>query len=379
MWLTVALQASTDRPPVLERKGLPLANVRKNRSVARGRAECTSWRVNTRMRQKLGICQWFHFEDFEGVERAVVELRELGVRQLRTGISWADYHRPGGAMWVDWQMEKLSEFAVLLSIWHTPPSLSEGGVCASPPRRLRDYADFIDLIITRHGEQFETLELWNEPNNRLKWDFLRYDPDWSKFARMIGDAANWAKQRGRKTVLGGMMPVDHHWLETLRSAGALAHIDVVGIHGFPEMWWQDHPNWEWYRDWHGWAEKIRYIGEHAQKPIWITETGFATWDCASGQEAQEYLQLSMLRDAAAAPCERVYWYCLEDLDPAREAIEGFHVDEHEYHMGLLRHRGSKKEAHGSFLELLRGETRLRRISSGSAPRSGSRPRSFAGD
>jgi hypothetical protein len=36
----------------------------------------------------------------------------------------------------------------------------------------------------------------------------------------------------------------------------------------------------------------------------------------------------------------------------REAIEGFHVDEHEYHMGLLRHRGAEKQAYQCFRKLL---------------------------
>lgn len=51
-----------------------------------------------------------------------------------------------------------------------------------------------------------------------------------------------------------------------------------------------------------------------------------------------------LREAAAAPVERVYWYSLIDLDPQRAAIEGFHVDENEYHLGLVRHDGSRKPA-----------------------------------
>ncbi len=300
------------------------------------------------MRGNFGLCQWFHYEDHEAVERAVALLRELGVKQLRTGISWADYLRPRGREWYEWQMTQLAEFEVLLSIWHTPPSIAERGTCASPPRRLRDYADFIDLILTRHGADFETLELWNEPNNRYKWDFERCDPGWLKFAHMIGDAAHWAKKRGRRTVLGGMMPVDPHWLEIMRRAGALAHIDVVAIHGFPEMWWEDHPNWEWHSHWHGWREKIDCIAERAQKPVWITETGYATWSCAEKCEARLDLQCSLLHEAAAAPCERVYWYCLQDLDPARESIEGFHVDEHEYHMGLVRHDGTRKPAFEEF-------------------------------
>ena len=44
------------------------------------------------------------------MERAVEELKVLGVRHLRTGISWADFHRPEGRQWYDWQMQALAEF-----------------------------------------------------------------------------------------------------------------------------------------------------------------------------------------------------------------------------------------------------------------------------
>ena len=41
----------------------------------------------------LGICQWFHFEDHR-LDDAVRWLRRLGVKHLRTGLSWADSFRP---------------------------------------------------------------------------------------------------------------------------------------------------------------------------------------------------------------------------------------------------------------------------------------------
>ena len=98
------------------------------------------------LRDKLGVCQWFHFQDHAAVDLTVELLAELGVRHLRTGISWADYFRDGGPAWYDWQMRQLKEFDVLLSVWHTPPSISEGDACSSPPRRLRDFADFIAAV-----------------------------------------------------------------------------------------------------------------------------------------------------------------------------------------------------------------------------------------
>lgn len=41
-----------------------------------------------------------------------------------------------------------------------------------------------------------------------------------------------------------------------------------------------------------------------------------------------------------------------DLDPRREAIEGFHVDENEYHLGLETFAGERKPAWHRFRDLL---------------------------
>ena len=305
-------------------------------------------------RDHFGVCQWFHYQDYRDVERTVEALHDLGVRHLRTGIAWADLHRPGAKDWFDWQMEQIAEFEVLLSVWHTPPSISEGGTPNSPPRRLRDYADTIDLILTNWGDSFTHLELWNEPNNAYKWDFPAHDPDWKKFGEMIRDAAHWAQRRGKPTVLGGMIPVDHHWLALMESHGALEFIDVVAIHAFPGMWWPGERNWDWHDRWTGWRDKLDYVASHSGgRLVWIAETGCATWDLAQHRVAKYDLQVKMLEDAVTnCTAARVYWYSMIDLDPARDAIEGFHVDENEYHMGLIDHQGHKKDAYFRLKELL---------------------------
>ncbi len=302
-------------------------------------------RLPSPLRDRFGVCQWFHFEDESTLERSLHWLRELGVRHLRTGISWADYHRPGGPRWYEHLMSRLTDFEVLLSVWHTPPSIAESGDCASPPRRLRDYADFIDQVITAHGDHFSHLELWNEPNNRYKWNFLRDDPDWRKFGAMIEAAARWAATRGVPTVLGGMIPVDPAWLRLMAGHGALADIDVVAIHGFPGMWWPKEPCWDWASHWSGWPDKIAGIQPAAgDRPIWVTETGLATWDPPQRCPGRHAEQCHRLLEAMTAPAERVYWYSLLDLNPAYDAIEGFHVDENEYHLGLVTHDDRPKPA-----------------------------------
>lgn len=305
-------------------------------------------------RPALGVCQWFHYEDHDMVRRAVARMRELGVRHLRTGVSWADFHRPAGEAWYAWMFDQLAEFDLLVSVWHTPPSLAENEQCNGAPRRLRDYADFIWQLDDLFGDRFDTFELWNEPNNRYKWDFRHCDPQWRKFSRMIAMAGRTAHLSGKRTVLGGMIPVDPAWLRLIDEQGGLNDIDVIAIHGFPHMWWHGDICWEWRRDWRGWAEKVEKIASISDgRPIWVTETGLATWDLNRGHRSREELQSQMLTQAAAAPCERVYWYSLIDLAPQRTAIEGFHVDENEYHMGLVTHDGDRKPAYARMKRLLR--------------------------
>lgn len=97
----------------------------------------------------LGICQWFHFQD-PRLEEALRWLRRLGVKKLRTGLSWADWFRPGAEAWFDRQMEALAEFEVTLTLCFTPAQLGLEPHYASPPRRPEDFADFCAWTVERY-------------------------------------------------------------------------------------------------------------------------------------------------------------------------------------------------------------------------------------
>ncbi len=98
---------------------------------------------------KLGICQWFHFED-PRLGEAVRWLKELGVRSLRTGLSWADAQRPGAEAWFNEMMRALEPFDVTLTYCFTPESSGIRPNHTSPPRRIEEYADFCARMTRRY-------------------------------------------------------------------------------------------------------------------------------------------------------------------------------------------------------------------------------------
>jgi beta-xylosidase len=98
----------------------------------------------------LGICQWFHFEDHR-LDDAVQWLRRLGVRHLRTGLSWADSFRPNADAWFDRQMEALAEFDLTLTFCFTPEHRGVAPHYTSPPLETAEFADFCTRMVGRYA------------------------------------------------------------------------------------------------------------------------------------------------------------------------------------------------------------------------------------
>jgi beta-xylosidase len=98
----------------------------------------------------LGICQWFHFEDHR-LQAAVGWLKELGVRHLRTGLSWADSYRPGWERWFDTQMRALEPFELTVTFCFTPEERGVQPHHTSPPLYAEEFAEFCARMIRRYG------------------------------------------------------------------------------------------------------------------------------------------------------------------------------------------------------------------------------------
>ena len=99
---------------------------------------------------EVGICQWFHFDD-PRLDDAVVWLRRLGVKYLRTGLSWSDTERPNYEVWFDRMMAALEPFDVTLTFCFTPESKGINPHHTSAPRHIEEYADFCTRMVHRYS------------------------------------------------------------------------------------------------------------------------------------------------------------------------------------------------------------------------------------
>ena len=97
----------------------------------------------------LGLCQWFHFEDHR-LGEAVQWMRDLGVKHLRTGLSWADSYRPNAEAWFDRQMRAIEEFDVTLTFCFTPEHRGLQPHHTSPPLHVQEFADFCVRMVRRY-------------------------------------------------------------------------------------------------------------------------------------------------------------------------------------------------------------------------------------
>ena len=106
--------------------------------------------VYARYADRIGLMQWFHFED-PRLDDAVVWLRRLGVRHLRTGLSWADSFRPDADRWFDTQMRALEEFDVTVTFCFTPEHRGVQPHHTSPPQQAEEFAEFCARMVRRYA------------------------------------------------------------------------------------------------------------------------------------------------------------------------------------------------------------------------------------
>src|SRR5690606_35749488 len=180
-------------------------------------------------KEKLSLVKRFQFNQTEEVKSTLNDLEELNIKQIKIDICWYDWYRNEGKKWFDYLFNTLGGKVNIL------PCIIYNSAPVEPPLKSttltkypQAFAYFVDMIITNYGEHFEYIQLWDEPNHPLKQG-ISTDYNWNLFCEIVGAAANWCRMRGKKTVLGGMNPIDPAWLQLMFNKGLMNYIDIVGI------------------------------------------------------------------------------------------------------------------------------------------------------
>jgi beta-xylosidase len=185
----------------------------------------------------------------------------------------------------------------------------------------------------------EAAMVWNEPNNKSHWD-PELDPEWALYGDLVVRAGAAIRQANPSVtrVLGGMSPIDPHWVNRMRAYGALDAVDVVAVHGFPLDWnlWPIHE----------WPDKIAEIEAVCpDKPVWVTEVGVGSF----GAEEVQVFGVDRTAELLIGRVPRIFWYSLFDLPQEwgattrHKEAEGSSYYRH-FYMGLIRADGVPKLA-----------------------------------
>jgi len=220
-----------------------------------------------------------------------------GVESARVSFSWASLQPTRGP--IDFAVtDRLVERAArrriqLLPVIFEAPSWAELDQTRrnSPPRRMRDFAGFVQALVGRYGRRgsfwaarpdvprrpVRFWQIWNEPDLRFYWNVPR---DWSAawprgYVRLLKAARSAIRSRDRagKLVLGGLSARPWVQLKRLYRLHARPLFDVVAVHPYNSGLRSA-------------LEVVRIVrgvmrrrGD-ARKALWVTELG---WPAARGR------------------------------------------------------------------------------------------------
>lgn len=99
---------------------------------------------------EMGLVQWFHYHDHR-LDDAVAWMKRLGVKHVRTGLSWADSFRENAMDWFDRQMDALADFDVTVTYCFTPEHRGIQPHHTSAPQVPEEFAEFCALMTNRYA------------------------------------------------------------------------------------------------------------------------------------------------------------------------------------------------------------------------------------
>jgi hypothetical protein len=249
------------------------------------------------------------------------QVRNLGLGWVKQQVRWAPFEgNPGQMDWsgFDWVVEAANRegIKVMLSVVDAPHwsrTYFDDNVEGAPPDDLTRLADFMGRMVDRYQGRIHAIEVWNEENLDREWDTAEgINPE--RYVEMLRLAYQAIKSRDPNIIVisGALSPVgatatdannsariiymdDFDYFDRMIAADFLNYCDCVGVHhnGInmpPNIAWDegyndsaaqfrgpfDNPDHSWSFKSTLWGYHERIVAAGSDKPLCVTEFGWAT-------------------------------------------------------------------------------------------------------
>jgi hypothetical protein len=249
------------------------------------------------------------------------QVSNLGLGWVKQQVRWAPFEdNPGQMDWsgFDWVVEAANRegIKVMLSVVDAPHwsrTYFDDNVEGAPPDDLALLADFMGRMVDRYQGRIHAIEVWNEENLDREWDTAEgINPE--RYVEMLRLAYQAIKSRDPNIIVisGALSPVgaiatdannaarviymdDFDYFDRMIAADFLNYCDCVGAHhnGInmpPNIAWDegyndsaaqfrgpfDNPDHSWSFRSTLWGYHDRIAAAGSDKPLCVTEFGWAT-------------------------------------------------------------------------------------------------------
>lgn len=246
------------------------------------------------------------------------QVESLGLGWVKQQVQWAHFEGNPGQM--DWSgYDAVVDAAnqrgikVMLSVVDAPRwsrTYFDDNVEGAPPDDLTLVADFMRRLVERYQGRVHAIEVWNEQNLDREWDTAE-GVNAARYVEMLRQAYQAIKSGDPNIIVisGALSPVgasyaegdrviymdDFQYFDQMVAAGLLSYCDCVGAHhnGInmpPNIAWNegyndptaqfrgpfDNPDHSWSFKSTLWGYHDRVVAAGSDKPLCITEFGWAS-------------------------------------------------------------------------------------------------------
>ena len=237
-------------------------------------------------------------------------IADVGAKWVRVHTAWAEGEPSKGS----YSSSALSRFdrgialsrqsgaKVIVMVHQSPSWARDSSNIDAPPRNVADYANYVAFLANRYRGQVDAYEIWNEPN------VGGYYVAPSQYGAMLkaAGAAVRAADANAKVLSGGLYTNDYGYLESVFAStpDVGAYFDGIGAHPYV---WNLNPS-AYFRDGNGRISATSFAGYRelrntvrnrggGDKPVWITEMGWATTSTGAGWGVSADAQAVLLSEA----------------------------------------------------------------------------------